>query len=167
MTTFVTGIYTQQESARNGVSALDHAGFSSEQVSVVRARRRAADLPIPPQRSRRTEGAAAGGLFGALIGGFAGMTSLAFPGGIAVSGPITAALGGAAAGLAGGALLGAIVGTAASERDYQSYRRELARGRILVSVAANDQDSATRARAILSETGARTVTPQEQRGSAA
>ncbi|HEY6560956.1 MAG TPA: general stress protein [Polyangiaceae bacterium] len=167
MTTFVTGIYTRQESADQGVVALDDAGFAREQVSVVVARRRAPDLPLQPQRSKRAEGAAAGGLFGAIIGGFAAISSLAFPGGIVVTGPIAAAFGGGALGLAGGALLGAVVGTAASERDYQSYGRQLARGSILVSVAANDKDSETLARSILQETGARTITPQERSRAAA
>jgi hypothetical protein len=167
MTTFVTGIYTRQESADQGVVALDGAGFSRDRVSVVVARRRMPDVPVLPQRSKRAEGAAVGGLFGAIIGGFGAITSLAFPGGIVVTGPIAAAFGGGALGLACGALLGAIVGTAASERDYQSHRRQLARRSILVSVVANDEDSATLARSILQETGARTITPREESRAAA
>ena len=167
MTTFVTGIYTREASAQQGVSALGDAGFSRDQLSVVRARRRAADLPVWRQRSKRSEGAATGGLFGAIIGGFAAITSLAFPGGNIVTDPVAAAVGGSAVGLACGALLGVIVGSSVSERDYQSYRRELARGRILVSVAANDTASATLARSILNETGASTIAPVEQSRSAA
>lgn len=165
--TFVTAMYTRQESAKEGLSALEDAGFSKEQVSVVLARRRAPDLPAQPRRSKRSEGAAVGGLFGAIIGSFGAIASLAFPGGISVTGPIVAAVGGGALGLAGGALLGAIVGTAAFKRDYQSYARELARGRVVVSVVAKDQRSATLARSILNETGASTITPQEETRAAA
>lgn len=163
MKNFASGIYDTRAAAEQGVQALMDGGIPKERISLLVAGKHRdrhfenVDVENVSERSKTGEGAAIGGLFGAILGGFAAIASLAIPGGILVAGPIAAAIGGGAAGLAGGSLLGALVGAGIPEPEARYYEQELGRGGILVSVEAENDRSAGLARSILDRTGARVM----------
>jgi hypothetical protein len=162
MNKFVSGIYDSRAAAEQAIQALLDGGFAKERVSLLiagkhrdRHFKNVEHVENVSERSNAGEGAAIGGLLGALVGGLAAVASLAIPGGILVAGPIAAAIGGGTAGLAGGSLLGALVGAGIPEAEARYYEQELGRGGILVSVEAENDRAAVLARSILDRTGAR------------
>jgi hypothetical protein len=168
MTSFVSALYGTRVSAELGAQALIDAGFPKHDISVLFAAKyrdqHFGALPRDAPGSRAGEGAAVGGLFGAILGGFAAVASLAIPGGILVAGPIAAALAGGALGLAGGSLVGALVGAGVPEQEARYYEDELERGGILVSVAVENERAASLARSILDRTGARRTRSEQSPG---
>jgi hypothetical protein len=166
MRSYVSGIYGTRVAAELGVQALVDGGFAKERISVLFAGKHRDQHfgDVPPgsnQGSNVGEGAAIGGMFGAIVGGFAAIASLAIPGGILVAGPIAAAIGGGAVGLAGGSLLGALVGAGIPEQEARYYEQELERGGILVSVEAESQRAGSVARSILDRAGARSTRAEQ------
>lgn len=165
MTNFISAIYGTRVSAELGTQALIDAGFPKDKISVLFSAKHRDQhfgaVPRGAEGSNAGEGAAIGGLFGAIIGGFAAVASLAIPGGILVAGPIAAAIAGGAVGLAGGGLLGALVGAGIPEQEARYYEQELERGGILVSVAVESERAASLARSILDRTGARSTRAEQ------
>src|SRR5471030_2730342 len=114
MNTAVYCIAVDTPHAEHIVGNLKHAGFSSNEISVLLPAKGATRDFAHEQHTKLPEGAAAGGAagmgVGAILGWLAGIGTLAIPGiGPFIAGPLMAALGGAAVVGAAGGIIGGLV----------------------------------------------------------
>lgn len=133
----VTGLYDNYDDARTVVAALENAGISSVDISIVGHEGDATG-------SYAGEGAATGAGLGAVVGGagglLAGLGMLAIPGvgPVVAAGWLAATAAGAAAGAVAGGAAGGIVGSltsvGVSHDDAHVYAEGVRRGSTLVSV---------------------------------
>jgi len=141
----ISGLFDTHEEARLAVAALEDAGISSDDISVV-----------GPDGS--TSGAVEGAGIGAAVGGvgglLAGLGAFAIPG----IGPVigagwlaTALAGMAAGGLAGG-LVGSLTDAGVDDKDAHIYAEGIKRGGTMV-VARVDEAQVEPAEAILGQHG--------------
>lgn len=152
----VTGLYDNYSDAKAAVNALEDAGISSSDISIIGRDGEEHD-------SNAGEGAAAGAGVGAVVGGtgglLAGLGMLAIPG----VGPVVAAgwlaataagaVAGAAAGGAAGGIIGSLITSGVDEDDAHVYAEGVRRGSTLVSARVEDEH-VDAARAILSDDSA-------------
>jgi hypothetical protein len=148
-------MYDTHQHALEAVRALESAGFSHDDVSIVAGNsdgRYAGDLPPDtPDDSRVTHaddhhstksGAGIGATLGTVVGGGAGLAAglgaLAIPGigPIVAAGWLIAALAGAGAGAAAGGALGSLTGAGVDEAEAPVYAEGVRRGSSLVVVRA-------------------------------
>lgn len=153
----ITGLYDSYDDAKAAVEALEDAGVSSDDISIVTHESNGVD--VEGQGNRAAEGAGAGAGVGALAGGAGGLLTglgmLAIPG----VGPVVAAgwlaataagaVAGAVAGGAVGGIVGAMVESGVPEEDAQLYAEGIRRGGSVVT-ARVDESRAASAEAILS-----------------
>ncbi|ATU91444.1 general stress protein [Phyllobacterium zundukense] len=149
----VTGLYDNYDDARTVVNALEDAGISSDDISLVR---RGDDT----DESYAGEGAATGAGIGAVAGGtgglLAGLGLLAIPGvgPVVAAGWLVATVAGAAAGaLAGGAaggIIGSLTSAGVDEDTAHVYAEGVRRGSTLVSARVED-DKLDLARSIINQ----------------
>ena len=156
----VFGVYSSYQDLERGIELLQRAGFRNTDISVLLPENAS---PQPVERARRrkaSEGAAAGGFSGALVGGtlgwLAGIGVIAIPGvgPLLAAGPILAALAGLGVGGAVAGIAGALIGTGIPETEAKKYEGRVKKGAMLISVYADGEESAAGARAILSQSGA-------------
>ncbi|MBZ9653529.1 general stress protein [Phyllobacterium lublinensis] len=154
MQTFA-GLYDDYSDARAAVTALEDAGISSSDITIV-----GRDSDGFDNESNAGEGAATGAGVGAVVGGtgglLAGLGMLAIPG----IGPVVAAgwlaataagvAAGAVAGGAAGGLIGSLTSAGVHEDEAHVYAEGVRRGSTLVSARVND-DKADVARSILDD----------------
>lgn len=158
----VTGLYDSHDDARAAVKALEDAGVSSDDISIVSHKDGKED--VEGQGNNAAEGAGTGAGIGAVAGGagglLAGLGMLAIPG----VGPVVAAgwlaatavgaVAGAVAGGAAGGIVGAMIESGVPEKDAHLYAEGVRRGGSLVVAKVGD-DKAAASEAILN--GARAV----------
>lgn len=160
----VFGIVSSQTEAENVLIALQGAGFTPADVSVLFNDPRAARDFATEKGTKAPEGAVAGGGVGAALGGtlglLAGLGTIAIPGlGLLIAaGPIMAALSGAAVGAAAGALTGSLVGLGIPEVHAKLYEGKISEGKLLIAVHTEDAEQIDRAKAVLTSRGAEDVT---------
>ncbi|MCR0984293.1 general stress protein [Roseomonas populi] len=158
----IARLYDTYADASSAVNALEAAGFSRDDISIV-ARNGEGAATTTTDATTTTNavdtddaatGAGTGATIGTVLGGgagvLAGIGALAIPGigPIVAAGWLVAALTGAGAGAAAGGLLGSLVGAGVEERDAHVYSEGLNRGGSLVTVRADDM-RASEAEAIL------------------
>jgi hypothetical protein len=172
MTKMVLGIFAKRSSAEEAIVALNEAGYSSKDISIVMKdtgeARKVADSTGASVASGAVSGAATGGMLGALTGLLIGIGAITIPGigAILVGGPLAAALGlsgaaattvsGAVTGALAGGLVGALVGLGVPEEDARYYEEQIRLGAILVAVPVLDTRE-DEVRDILDEFGATQV----------
>ncbi|MBP0493648.1 general stress protein [Pararoseomonas indoligenes] len=154
----IARLYDTYADASSAVNALEAAGFSRDDVSIVARNGDNAATTGTTTDAVDTDdaatGAGTGATIGTVLGGgagvLAGIGALAIPGvgPIVAAGWLVAALTGAGAGAATGGLLGSLVGAGVEERDAHVYSEGLNRGGSLVTVRA-DEMRASEAEAIL------------------
>lgn len=150
LTTYVAS-FDSHASATQAVHALEAAGFSHDEVSLLGGDRSTATTT---DDSEGGTGAGVGATVGTMLGGgaglLAGIGALAIPGlgPIVAAGWLVAAITGAGAGAAAGGLLGGLVGSGVSESDAHLHAEVVRRGGTLVTVRA-DESRMAQARAIL------------------
>jgi hypothetical protein len=158
--TAVFGIYASETAAERAVDSLVQAGFSNNAISVL----------LPDQQGTKdfahekhtkapegtTTGVATGGAVGGTLGLLAGIGALAIPGvgPFIAAGPIMGALAGLGVGGAVGGLVGALVGMGIPEYEAKRYEGRLKEGGVLLSVHCDTGDQITRAKRVLTGTGA-------------
>lgn len=158
--TAVFGLYEGSMAAEQAVDTLVKAGFTHNAISVL----------LPDNQSTKdfahekhtkapegtTTGVTAGGLVGGTLGLLAGIGMLAIPGvgPFIAAGPIMGALAGLGVGGAVGGLIGALVGMGIPEYEAKRYEGRLKEGGVLLSVHCDTGDQITRAKGILTGTGA-------------
>jgi cell division septation protein DedD len=166
----VFGILKSRDQAENVVDRLKGAGFSNEDISVLFPDTSGTRDFAHEQETKAPEGATTGGTTGFIVGGvlgwLAGIGSLAIPGigPFIAAGPIMAALSGAAVGTAIGGIAGALIGMGIPEYEAKRYESKIKEGNILVSVHADNNDEADRAKDILEAASAEDVATSGEAG---
>lgn len=161
--TAVFGIYPSRGSAEEAVDHLRSAGFRATDISILFPENVGNKDLAHEKNTKAPEGAATGGVSGAVIGGtlgwLAGIGALAIPGlgPFIAAGPIMGLLGGLGAGATLGGVTGALVGMGIPEYEAKRYEGRVREGGILLSVHADNSDWIKRARQILEQTGAHDV----------
>jgi len=154
-TSTVVGVFNSVTDAQKAVSALESAGISRDQISVI-ANKNATGYETGEGVDKASDvvadagiGAAIGGVGGLLLS-VAGAITLPVIGPILAAGPIAAALTGAGIGAAAGGLVGALTESGIPEEHAKYYAEGVRRGDVLVTVNA-DASRIDRVRDILDE----------------
>ena len=142
MTRTVTHLFDDYAQAQRAVEALEQAGFSSSEISLVSRYR--SDGSLADDASGAATGATVGGLAGGGVGLLAALGVIAIPGigPLVAAGVLATTLASAAAGTLAGGLIGALVDYGVSEDDAHVYSEAVRRGGSLVSVRADDARAA-------------------------
>ena len=157
MTTTVTGLYDSYPAAKSAVDALEAAGISSSDISVIANNGDGSIVDKNHTNAGADAGAGAG--VGAVVGGagglLAGLGMMAIPG----VGPVVAAgwliatvvgaTGGAVVGAAAGGIVGSMTNAGVDEREAHLYAEGVRRGGTLVAARVED-DEVLKAQDILS-----------------
>src|SRR5688572_11564727 len=143
MTRSVTHLFDDYSQARNAVTALERAGFTSSEVSVVSRYRD--DGTLADEASGAGTGAAVGAIAGGGTGLLAALGIIAIPGigPLVAAGVLATTLVGAAGGSLVGGLIGALTDFGVSEDDAHVYSEAVRRGSSLVTVRTDDDRLAT------------------------
>jgi hypothetical protein len=142
---------------------LKASGFTANDVSILTPDRGGVRDLGHENSTKAPEGAATGAGTGALLGGalgwMAGIGALAIPGvgPLIAAGPILATLTGLAVGGTLGGVSGALVGLGIPEYEAKQYEGKLREGNILLCIHAKDSDEAKKARQILTEEKAESI----------
>jgi hypothetical protein len=142
MTQTVTYIYDDSSLAGQAVRALEAAGFTRDEISIVR-QDGDVDFATPaedPVSDGATTGASIGLAAGAGAGLLASLGLIAIPGlgPLVAAGVLATTLATGAAGAVSGGILGALIDYGISEEDAPVYAENLRRGGTLVSVRTDD-----------------------------
>ena len=148
MTRTVSKLYDSYSQAQRAVEALEQAGFSSSEVSLISRYRD--DNTLADDASGTTTGATAGAVVGGGTGLLAALGVIAIPGigPLVAAGVLATTLVGAAGGSVVGGLIGALTDFGVSEDDAHVYSEAVRRGSSLVTVRTDD-DRLAKADAIL------------------
>ena len=148
MTRTVSKLYDTYSQAQRAVEALEQAGFSSSEVSLIS--RYSDDNTLADDASGTTTGATAGAVVGGGTGLLAALGVIAIPGigPLVAAGVLATTLVGAAGGSVVGGLIGALTDYGVSEDDAHVYSEAVRRGSSLVTVRTDD-DRLAKADAIL------------------
>ena len=161
--TAVFGIFRDRTHAEAGVSALIHASFRREDISVLLADNIGTKDFAHEKHTKAPEGATAGAGAGAVIGGtlglLAGIGALAIPGlGMFIAaGPIMGALAGVGSGGVAGGIVGAAIGMGIPEFEAKRYAGRIKDGSTLLSVHCDTSDWVSRAKEVLEDAGAEDI----------
>ena len=156
----VFGLYSSVAQAERTVDELIKSRFANDDVSVLMADSQGSrDFAHEKQTKApegTTTGVAAGGTIGGTLGLLAGIGALAIPGvgPFIAAGPIMGALAGLGVGGAVGGLVGALVGMGIPEYEAKRYEGRVKEGGVLLSVHCDTSEDITRAKDILTRTGA-------------
>src|ERR1700741_2091440 len=153
--TAVFGIYKDRSGVERAVEALQTAGFSNNDVSVLFPENQGTKDFAHEKNTKAPEGATTGAGTGAVLGGglgwLLGIGALAIPGlgPFIAAGPIMAALAGAGVVGGGGGLRGALGGMGIPEYEAKRYEGRVKDGGILLSVHSDTSEEIKRAKEIL------------------
>jgi hypothetical protein len=141
----IARMFDSYTDASTAVRALEAAGFSHDDVSLVARRpEETAGTTGTTEAAESGAGAGTGATIGTLIGGgaglLAGLGALAIPGlgPVIAAGWLVAALTGAGVGAAAGGLLGGLVGAGIGDEHAHAYAEGVRRGGNLVTVRAEE-----------------------------
>ena len=142
MTRSVTHLFDDYGRAKNALAALERAGFSSSEVSLVSRYRD--DGTLADDASGAAKGAAVGALAGGGTGLLAALGVIAIPGigPLVAAGVLATTLAGTAGGTLVGGLVGALTDNGVNEKDAHVYSEGVRRGGALVTVRADDARAA-------------------------
>ena len=142
MTRTVTHLFDDYAQAQRAVSALEAAGFSSSEVSLVSRYRN--DGTLADDATSTATGATVGGLAAGGTGLLAALGMIAIPGigPLVAAGVLATTLTAAAAGTVVGGIIGALIDYGVDEEDAHVYSESVRRGGSLVSVRADDARAA-------------------------
>jgi hypothetical protein len=161
--TAVFGIYGNRVHAERGADSLLASGFSNDDISVLLPDNQGSKDFAHEKNTKAPEGTTAGVTAGGAIGGtlglLAGIGALAIPGvgPFIAAGPIMSAFAGLGVGGAMGGLIGALVGMGIPEYEAKRYEGRIKAGGVLLSVHCDTSDEITRAKNVLTHTGAQDI----------
>src|SRR5450631_2076221 len=168
--TAVFGIYKTANQAEQTVDRLLAADFRNDDISVLLPDNKSSKDFAHEKNTKAPEGTTtgvtAGGAIGGTLGLLAGIGALAIPGvgPFIAAGPIMGALAGLGVGGAVGGLIGALVGMGIPEYEAKRYEGHLKEGGVLLSVHCDTGDQITRAKGILTGTGATDIASTGETG---
>lgn len=152
------GIFSTIRQAQQAVAALSDTGFTREEISVIAPHSVGPDyfgeLAETPESQKSAQGAAAGGVIGALLGGLGLVAGLATTAGIGVL--AAGALGSGLGGVVGG-LVGAMSSRGVEKEYAHFYDQSVSRGKILVAVESHNPAKLSKAESIIAQNGAEPV----------
>src|SRR5579859_2322831 len=169
--TAVFGIYPSTIQAERAVDRILAAGFSNNDISVLLPDSQSSKEFAHEKNTKAPEGTAAGVTTGGVVGGtlglLAGIGALAIPGlgPFIAAGPIMASLAGLGVGGAVGGLIGALVGMGIPEYEAKRYEGRVKNGGVLLSVHCDTSDQISRAKDLLTATGAEDISSTGEAGS--
>lgn len=148
--------YSSYSEATSVVNALESAGISHSDISIVSGDKTAGasgsgmatGMTSGDAAQGASTGAGTGATLGTVLGGgaglLAGIGSLAIPGvgPLVAAGWLVATLTGAGVGAAAGGLAGSLTGAGVSEADAQTYQQHVNEGGTLVTVRVDDAQAA-------------------------
>ncbi len=139
MTRTVSRLFDSYSQAQAAVEALEQAGFTSSEISLV-SRYRDDNTLADDEVSSTATGATAGALVGGGGGLLAALGLIAIPGigPLVAAGVLATTLVGAAGGSVVGGLIGALTNAGVSEEDAHVYSEGVRRGSSLVTVTTDD-----------------------------
>jgi len=159
----VFGIFPTRISLEGSIGALRRSGFRPTDISVLLPENLGNKDIAVEKGSKSPEGAATGAASGAVLGGtlgwLVGIGMLAIPGlgPFIAAGPIMAALAGVGAGATVGGVTGALVGFGIPEYEAKRFEGRVKNGGILLSIHCDDSEWASKAKEILTHTGAEDI----------
>src|SRR6202521_4274193 len=160
----VFGIYATRVAVENAADSLVRSGFLTSDISVLLPESLGGPKDMGTEKATKApEGTAAGVTAGGVIGGtlglLAGVGLLAIPGlgPFIAAGPIMAGLAGLGVGGAVGGVTGALIGMGIPEFVAKRYEGRLQKGGILLSVHCDTAGEITRAKEVLTASGAEDV----------
>lgn len=169
--TAVFGIYPDRPAVEESVEHLRRAGFRGTDISVLFPENIGTKDFAHEKNTKAPEGATsgvvAGGITGGVLGWLTGIGVLAIPGlgPFIAAGPIVAALAGAGAVGTLGGIIGALAGMEVPEYEAKRYEGRIREGGVLLSVHCDSGDWVTRAKEVLTSTGAQDIgSAGEKRG---
>lgn len=168
----VTAMFDDYSAAAKAVSRLKEAGIRNDDISIVsndaaERSRYDTDRTTDNDHDDAGKGAGTGATIGTLLGGSAGLLTglgiLAIPGlgPVVAAGWLAATLVGAGVGAATGGLIGGLAGAGIDERDAHVYAEGVRRGGSLVTVRADEMNSA-RVEDILDDEGTIDMVDREE-----
>lgn len=142
MTRTVSRLFDSYSQAQRAVEALEQAGFTSSEISLVSRYRD--DGELSDEVSGAATGATAGAVAGGTAGALAALGIIAIPGigPLVAAGVIATTLAGAATGGLAGGLLGALTDYGMNEDEAHVYSEGIRRGSSLVTVRTDDARAA-------------------------
>ncbi len=162
----VFGIFPIRARLESSVQELHRSGFRPADISVLAAENYG-NMDIAVEKSTKlADGAAAGGIIGAIAGGTLGWLAsssvLVIPqlpqlNEVAAAGPIIASLAGVGAGALVAGIAGAVAGFRIPRYEAKRHRGRVRTGGLLLSVHCDDLSWAANARGILAYTGADSI----------
>ncbi|HLJ15100.1 MAG TPA: quinol:electron acceptor oxidoreductase subunit ActD [Bryobacteraceae bacterium] len=159
----VFGLYPDSTGVAEAVDAFKAAGFRSTDIAVLLPENSGSKDLGHETRRKVPEKTLVGAIIGAIIAGILGwlvaigVVVIPDTGSVIAAGPVFAALGGIGTGAIVGAIIGAIVGLAELEYVARRYEGRVRRSGILVSVHCDNADWLRRAKQILKDTGASSI----------
>jgi hypothetical protein len=166
MSTLVSGLYSDQDTAAEAVKALVAAGFKPRDISVVVAtRERHHELPAEHKIhivSGTTIGAGIGAALGA-VGLTLGAVGVIAPGvGLLAAGPLFSIIKGAYAGAVVGGLIGSFAGVGYLQDEAEIHAALIQGGAVLVAVHHLQGSAIEAAEKLLEQTGADRIWPRSR-----
>ena len=165
----VFGIYATRNDVETAVDSLKAADFRNSDISVLFPSNLSGTRDFATTKNTKApEGAITGAGTGAIIGGtlgwLVGIGMLVIPGigPFLAAGPIMVALAGVGVGGTVGSVTGALIGMGIPEFEAKRYEGRLKEGGILLSVHSDSSEWATRAKKILTDTGAHDITTAKE-----
>lgn len=159
----VFGLFADRMAVERAIDGLRTEGFRESDMSALLPDRVATAEVAHEKHTKAPEGAlvgaAAGGTIGGTLGLLVGLGALAIPGlgPFIAAGPIMATLAGAGAGGAVGTLTGALVGLGLPEYEAKRYETFLRNGGALLTVHADNDEWAKKAKVALERYGAKDI----------
>jgi len=140
----VSKVYDSYAQARAAVDALEKAGYSAADVSLVANKYVSAEYADVDEVSDTAKGAGIGGAVGGGAGLLAGLGLIAIPGlgPVVAAGWLAATAVGVAAGAATGGIVGALVDAGVDREHADVYSETIRRGGTLVTARVRDEDTA-------------------------
>jgi hypothetical protein len=152
----VYGLYRDRPSVEEAVESLKQAGFRNTDISVLLPDNASGkDFAL----SNSTTGAGSGAVLGGALGRMAGFGLLAIPGlgPFIAAGPVMSLLAGVGVDGAFGSLVGALIGIGLPEYEAKRFEGRIKQGVNLLSVHCDNVEWVTRAKRVLTNTGASDV----------
>jgi hypothetical protein len=161
--TSVFGLFSSRTHVENAVTEFKEAGFRNTDISVLFPHNDGSKDFAVKNSTKVPEGATAGVGTGAIVGGalgwLAGIGALAIPGvgPFIAAGPIMAALAGVGVGGAVGGVTGALIGLGLPEYEAKRFAGRIEKGGILLSVHCDNSEWVKRAKDIMKNTSAESI----------